>query len=324
MFDFWICALMKNSTSDSASQATTTSANHLRTRPTVIGPRGSRGRPAPPSRPSRSPRRRRLSGVSPPRSKSRGRARYFVYCGGGSDAREGSGMSVYGGRKMPSRWVIGVDLGGTKVLAGAVDDGLRVHHRARRLVRGTDRSTLLDTVAEAVLEARNAAPTEAGAVGVGLPAVLDLERTARFSTHLPLEGVPFADELRERVGLPVSVDNDTNLALLAEHRAGSARGARHALMLTLGTGIGGALLVDGELYRGARGGAGELGHVVVDVDGPRCQGKCPNRGCLEVMASGTALEREAAALAGRRPGSGLAEAAARDGWLTGTRVTELA
>ena len=89
------------------------------------------------------------------------------------------------------------------------------------------------------------------------------------------------------------VDNDANVALLAEHRAGAAAGARNALMLTLGTGIGGGLVLDGELYRGRRGTGGELGHVVVDLDGPPCQGKCPNRGCLETLASGTALEREA-------------------------------
>jgi len=227
--------------------------------------------------------------------------------------------------KMPAGCVIGVDLGGTKVLAGAVDAALTVHHRARRLVGGTNSFELLDTVAEAVDEARNAAPGPVAAVGVGLPAVLDAERrTARFSTHLPLEGLPFGEQLSTRVGLPVVLDNDANLALLAELHAGVARGARHALLLTLGTGIGGAVLIDGELLRGARGGAGELGHVVVDFDGPRCQGKCPNRGCLEVMASGTALEREAAALAARRPGSGLAGEAMRGGRLTGPRVSELA
>ena len=124
--------------------------------------------------------------------------------------------------------------------------------------------------------------------------------------------------------MPVFVDNDSNLAALAEHRAGAAQGARHALMLTLGTGIGGGIILDGRLQRGSRGGGAELGHVVVDLDGPPCQGDCPGRGCLEVMASGTAIGREGAAAAARSPDSALAERA-RDGReITGPLVTELA
>ncbi len=118
-----------------------------------------------------------------------------------------------------------------------------------------------------------------------------------FSTHLPLADVPFGDIMAERLELPVFVDNDSNLAALAEHRAGAARGAREAVVITLGTGIGGGLILGGELYRGAIGAAAELGHVVIDMDGPRCQGNCHNRGCLEVLASGTALAREAMRIA---------------------------
>jgi glucokinase len=120
------------------------------------------------------------------------------------------------------------------------------------------------------------------------------------------------------------MDNDANLALLVEHRAGAARDARNALMLTLGTGIGGGVLIDGRLYRGSQGAAGELGHIVVDQDGPPCQGNCPNRGCLEVMASGSALVREATALAGERPKSALGRALGTGRGFTGPLVTELA
>ena len=87
--------------------------------------------------------------------------------------------------------------------------------------------------------------------------------------------------MRERLGLPVFVDNDANAAALAEHRHGAARGARNAVVLTIGTGIGGGLIVDGEVYRGSTGAGAELGHVVVDDDGPPCQGNCPNHGCVE-------------------------------------------
>ena len=92
--------------------------------------------------------------------------------------------------------------------------------------------------------------------------------------------------MAERLGLPVFVDNDGNLAAIAEHRAGAARGASEALMMTIGTGIGGGLIIRGEPYRGAVGAGAELGHVVIDMDGPLCQGNCPNRGCVEVVRLG--------------------------------------
>jgi glucokinase len=145
-----------------------------------------------------------------------------------------------------------------------------------------------------------------------------------MSVHLPLDGVRFGEAMADRVGLPLAWDNDANAAMLAEHRAGAAAGAAHAAMLTVGTGIGGGLVLGGELYRGSAGGAGELGHTVVDLDGPPCQGDCPNRGCLEVMASGTAIGREGAAAAEAEPGSALAGAASEGLEITGMLVSELA
>jgi glucokinase len=130
--------------------------------------------------------------------------------------------------------------------------------------------------------------------------------------------------MAERLGLPVFVDNDANAAVLAEHRRGAAAGATDVVMLTIGTGIGGGLILGGQLYRGANGAGAELGHTVIDINGPPCQGNCPNRGCIEVMASGTALAREAVRIAGERPGSGLAAALADGQALLGPLVTELA
>jgi glucokinase len=225
---------------------------------------------------------------------------------------------------MPPRRVIGIDAGGTKLLGGVVDEQLVVHHRVRRGWRGADRGETLDVFVEAVEEVRAAAP-DVDAVGFGIPSLVDQE-TGRsvWSNHLPLDDVPFRDLMSERLGLPVHVDNDSNLALLAEHRHGAARGARHALMVALGTGIGGGIVIDGRVYRGAGGAAGELGHLVVDMHGPDCPGDCPGRGCLEVIASGRAIGLEGEAAGRADPRSALGRRLAEGGEITGQFVTELA
>ncbi len=213
-------------------------------------------------------------------------------------------------------------MGGTKLLAGAVGAGLEVHHRAQRSLKGLDQQELLDTAVDAVQEARDAAGEDVAAVGFGIPALMDQRTgTAVIAVNLDLAGIPFADVMSERLDLPVFVDNDANAAALAEHREGAAYGASEAVVLTIGTGIGGGLILRGELYRGAVGAAAELGHVVIDKDGPRCQGNCPNRGCVEALASGTALEREANRIADERPDSGLGRAPRP---LGGPLITELA
>jgi glucokinase len=226
---------------------------------------------------------------------------------------------------MPARRTIGVDMGGTKLLAGAVGTALEVHHRAQRALKGLDQKALLDTAVEAVEEVRAGAGDEVAAVGFGIPSLIDRRTgTAVIAVNLDLEDIAFADIMAERLGLPVFVDNDANLAALAEHRAGAARDANDAVVLTIGTGIGGGLILRGELYRGAIGAGAELGHTVIDMDGPPCQGKCPNHGCVEALASGTALEREAALIANERPDSGLGRALSAGRELTGPLVTELA
>ncbi len=221
--------------------------------------------------------------------------------------------------------MIGVDLGGTKLLAGVVDSDLSVHHRALRPALGVSAPALLDLVLDAVDEVRAAAPSPPQAVGFGIPCLIDQERgMAVMAVNLPLADVPFRELMAERLGLPVVLDNDANAAALAEHRYGAARGTRNAVMLTIGTGIGGGLVLDGALFRGSTGAGAELGHVTVDLDGPRCQGNCPNRGCLEAVASGTALAREALRLAEERPDSALGSALAGGREITGLLVTELA
>ena len=216
-------------------------------------------------------------------------------------------------------------MGGTKLLAGAVGPDYEVHHRAQRSLKGLDQASLLDIAVDAGEEVRRSSGDQVAAVGFGIPSLID-QRTGRavIAVNLALADIPFADVMAERLGMPVFVDNDANLAALAEHRAGACRGASEAVVLTIGTGIGGGLVLRNELYRGAIGTGAELGHTVIDMDGPPCQGNCPNRGCVEVMASGTALEREALRIAHERPGSGLAKALNSGRELTGQLVTELA
>lgn len=226
---------------------------------------------------------------------------------------------------MPVRRTIGVDLGGTKLLAGAVDPRLGVHHRAQRTVTGLDQAALLDVAVDAIQEVRQAVGDEVDAVGFGVPSQIDQRSgIAVVAVNLPLADVALADIMSERLDLPVFVDNDGNLAAIAEHRAGAARGATEAVVMTIGTGIGGGLILRGELYRGAIGAAAELGHIVIDFNGPPCQGNCPNYGCVETFASGTALAREALRIAAERSDSGLALALAEGRQLAGPLVTELA
>ena len=225
---------------------------------------------------------------------------------------------------MPPTRVIGIDAGGTKLLGGVVDQGLVVHHRVRRTWRGSDRAETLDIFVEAVEEVRAAAP-DVVAVGFGIPALVEWETgVSRWSTHLPLEDVRFRDVMSERLGLPVVVDNDANAALLAEARFGAARDLSHAALIALGTGIGSGLLLDGRVYRGALGFAPEIGHMVVDLHGPECQGQCPGRGCLEVLASGSRIGRDGVEAALARSDSELGRRAAGGGEITGAIVTELA
>jgi glucokinase len=226
---------------------------------------------------------------------------------------------------MAAECVIGVDLGGTKLLAGVLDGELAVHHRTYRPVHGLPQRELLDAIVVAVEEARAAAPCEVAGVGFGIPCLIDQRRgMALMAVNLSLADVPFRDVMAERLGLPVQVDNDANLAALAEHRAGAAQGCDTCVALTVGTGIGGGLILGGELYRGSIGAGAELGHMTIDLDGPRCQGNCPNHGCLEALASGTALAREGRRIADERPDSALGRAAAAGQEVTGALITELA
>ncbi len=220
--------------------------------------------------------------------------------------------------------IIGVDLGGTKMLLGVLDPDSRVLWESRESSTGQSADDLVELLAREIAAAREARPG-AAAVGLGVPATVDHARgIARSAVNLPLENLPVRDLIEARAGLPVFVDNDANVAAIAEHERGAARGKDNVVMLTIGTGIGGGLILGGEVYRGASGAGAELGHTVIDLDGPACQGSCPGRGCVETFASGTALGREGRAAAEREPGSALGAMLADGREVDGEAVTEAA
>lgn len=199
---------------------------------------------------------------------------------------------------------IGVDVGGTKILAGAVDEDGTVAETVGRPTPGRlgTASALEDALTEAVREA--AAGRALAGVGVAAAGFVDRagERVA-FAPHLPWRDAPVRERLAERWQVPVTLENDATCAMVAENALGSAHGAGSAVLVTVGTGIGGGLAIDGHVVRGAQGMAGEFGHMTVVLDGRGCE--CGGAGCWEQYCSGRALVR-----------------AARDGLLTTSSVLD--
>ena len=185
--------------------------------------------------------------------------------------------------------VIGVDVGGTKILAGVVGrDGTVVTHREHQTpVESLD--ALLDGLEAAVRELLDESVV---AVGFGIPSQIDQRAgIALGSVNIPLAGVPFRDVMHERLGLPVGIDNDANAAAIAEWMAGAGRGTSDMVMLTLGTGVGGGLILGGKPYRGSIGAGAEIGHIVIVHDGAPCA--CGGYGHLESYVSGKAADEVA-------------------------------
>lgn len=209
------------------------------------------------------------------------------------------------------------------MLVGVLD-GTETKWESREASTGQTEDELVELLVREVTEAREACP-EVKAVGMGIPATMDHDRGIAVSAvNLPLEDLPIRDLIEKRVGLPVVVDNDANVAAFAEFLYGAGKGMPDIVMLTIGTGIGGGLILNGELYRGSTGAGAELGHVVIQADGPPCQGNCPNHGCVEALASGTALGREGKAAAESAPDSAIGKVLAAGGVVDGKAVTEAA
>lgn len=216
---------------------------------------------------------------------------------------------------------VGVDVGGTKIAAGVVDDEGRIIDRTRLPSPADDPQRLIEAVVLAVQELRSR--HEVTAVGVGAAGFVAADRDhVHFSPHLEWGDGPVASQAADRLGLPVVVENDANAAAWGEHVYGAGRGFDDQLLLTVGTGIGGGMVLDGELYRGGGGMAAEVGHMTLVRGGRQCE--CGRRGCWEEYASGSALEREAREMAGRGEAPTLVDAAGSPAAVTGTLVTELA
>jgi len=193
---------------------------------------------------------------------------------------------------------IGVDIGGTKIAAGVVDEAGRVLDRERRDTPGTDASLTEERIVEVV--SALASRHDVAAVGIGAAGWIASDRaTVLFSPHLAWRNEPLRDALASRVPCPMVIDNDANATAWAEYRFGAARGEPVVVCVTLGTGIGGGLIIDGRVYRGAYGLAPEYGHMTLVQDGRLCA--CGNRGCWEMYASGRALARDARELVTESP-----------------------
>jgi len=185
---------------------------------------------------------------------------------------------------------VGIDIGGTKIAAGVVDADGHVLTRRDVATPVGDRQSLVDAIIGLARDLAAEHPVHA--VGVGVAGLVDRAgETVRFAAHLPFQDEPLRREVATAVGLPVLVDNDANAGGWAEARFGAARGAQDAVFVAVGTGIGGAIIIDGRLRRGWQGASGEIGHLIVERDGRPCP--CGSRGCWEQYGSGRALLRAA-------------------------------
>jgi glucokinase len=219
---------------------------------------------------------------------------------------------------------IGVDVGGTKVAAGVVDEQGHVVEKLKLPTPAATPAGTAKVIGDAVVELLSR--HEVDAVGVGAAGFVDeMSSTVMFAPNLAWRDEPVKKQVEDRVGVPVTVENDANAAAWAEVMFGAARGQQHVLMITVGTGIGAGLVIDGELYRGRWGMAGEPGHYRVVPDGRLCG--CGNRGCWEQYASGNALAAEARDFARRSPGAAvriLQYAGGSADAITGVEVTKAA
>lgn len=194
---------------------------------------------------------------------------------------------------------IGVDIGGTKIAAGVVDAEGQILEQHREKTPNRDPAAVEHVVMELVDKLRQ--DRDIAAVGIGCAGLVDETRSrVLFAPNLGWKDEPLARAIQSTVNLPVVVENDANAAAWAEYRFGGGQGAPELVMVTVGTGIGGGIVIHGGLYRGRYGAAAEFGHVQLEVDGRLCA--CGNRGCWEQYASGTALVREGRTLAAERRG----------------------
>ena len=203
--------------------------------------------------------------------------------------------------KKRQQYIVGVDLGGTNIVVGAMSADGKQHFAMRSIptspesgaegvadrIVGLIEGVVLDTLAET-----NSSRRDVIGVGVGAPGPLDREKgLVVVAPNLGWKNFPLRDRISERLRLPVTLDNDANCATVGEWWQGAARGGTNVVGMTIGTGIGGGLIIDGKLFHGASDVAGEIGHTTIDLNGRHC--KCGNYGCLEAYASGPAIATRA-------------------------------
>jgi glucokinase len=236
------------------------------------------------------------------------------------------------------RIVIGVDIGGTKVAAALVRGSLpapgarsrfevetpEILDRFTTLTDGDSAEDCLRGIEACIADLEHGSGRAEG-IGVGVASMVDFAggRVVE-SVNLPLTDVPLRDHLERRFGVPVVIDNDATAACIGEHVYGAGVGTRDMLMLTLGTGVGGGIISGGRPLRGFSGAAAEIGHIIIDVNGPKCPANCPNYGCLEAYVAGPAMGAAARAAAKLEPDSGLGEALAAGRTVDSRLLTRLA
>jgi glucokinase len=214
---------------------------------------------------------------------------------------------------MRTTYAVGIDVGGTRIAAGLVERKGRLVNEARTLTPHADGPfAIVDAVIGLIEEVSlGTQPAEVAGIGIGLPAQIDfLKQSVEFCTNLPLTGLDVRSLVTSRIRQDVVIDNDGHCAGIGESRFGAAKGVRDFVMVTLGTGVGGALFLDGEPYRGSRGLGGEIGHIVVSIGGSPCP--CGGEGHLEAYLGRPALAAAGRAAAESFRGSGIARLAGGD------------
>lgn len=220
------------------------------------------------------------------------------------------------------RRALGIDVGGTKVAAGVVSENGTLTGWTVRPSRPQEPEATADAICEAAEDLWDA---EMAGIGVGAAGLVDfIAGVVRYAPNLRYREVPLVDLLRKRLGSDarVLVDNDANVAAWGEYRAGAGRGSSHMILVTVGTGIGGGVVIDGELFRGKNGMGAEIGHMSIDPQGPYCG--CGHRGCWERLCSGTALQRMASDAVLGVPGSTILALAGSPNEVTSHHVTQAA
>jgi glucokinase len=232
-----------------------------------------------------------------------------------------SWVSDEDGAPSPPALAIGVDIGGTKIAAGVVSDAGKILERHVVPTPADEAGAIVDLICGTIERLR--ARYDVKAAGIGAPGWVEWpEGRIRFSPYIAINDLPLRQLVQDAAGLPVVVDNDANAAAWAESQFGMGKGVPNMLLLTIGTGIGGAVILGGDVYRGTNSLGAEVGHIIIDPGGELCG--CGNRGCFETRASGTAMGREARKLVTSDPDSRLAEFADVPGAVTGHAVTRAA